>query len=106
MDATSEFRNQDSLFHWFVIASLAGVEITDNITAKPLNLTMQINGEEVNPVAAIRRLEEEHDKMIVSKAKELVEEIKRDVLFPFEDAVLDLTEKLDVLVREKFEEKE
>jgi len=76
MEITERFENRDSFLHWFIIASLTGVEITAHMKSNPMNITMQINGEEVNPLNSIDRLEQQFERMVRDKACSLVEDIK------------------------------
>lgn len=76
MDITDKFENRDTFLHWFIIASLTGVEITEEIKANPMLVTMQINGQEVNPVNSIERLEQQFDRMVKDKACEMIEDLK------------------------------
>lgn len=103
MDMTRQFDERDSFAHWFIIASLSGVKITENIKNRPMDVKMQINGEDVNPEKAILRLEEEFDRMVNSKARELLQEWKGDVMEPFEDKIKDMTESLDGLISDKLQ---
>jgi hypothetical protein len=93
MEITERFENRDSFLHWFIIASLTGVEITAPMKSNPMNITMQINGEEVNPLNSIDRLEQQFERMVRDKACSLVEDIKYK-----------LTERLNTSVGEVLEE--
>jgi len=74
MDLTKEFYESDreDFIHWALIASLTGCDITENMRSKPMNVTMQINGEEVNPLNTLKRLEEVFDEQVMDKAKEIL----------------------------------
>lgn len=101
MDITKRFEDRDSFIHWFIIATLSGVEITENMRDCPRNLTMQLNGEDVNPENAIDRLEEEFNRMVEQKAKEMLDDMRRDILQPFEEKVEEMTGHLDELITSK-----
>ena len=76
MDMAKRFEDRDSFIHWFIIASLTGIEITDAVKSKPMVVTMQINGEEVNPANSIDRLEDQFDRMVRDKACEMFDDLK------------------------------
>ena len=76
MDITEKFEDRDTLLHFFIIASLTGIEITDEIKENPMLVTMQINGQDVNPVNSIERLEQQFDRMVKDTACEMLEELK------------------------------
>ena len=101
MDLTKEFKEHNSFIHWFLIAALTGIEITKEVKAKPRLVTMLINGVEINPLKAITRLEEQFDRMVADKAKEQVEEIKKDIMAPFDEQVEDMTAALKMMVDKK-----
>ena len=79
MNIEERFEDRDSFINWFIIASLAGIEITGEIKSKPMVVTMQINGEEVNPANSIDRLEKQFDRMVKDKACEMIDELKWDL---------------------------
>ena len=101
MDITKQFEDRDAFLHWFLIASLAGIKVEGAVTEVPRNLTMQLNGVDLNPEAALKRLEEQFDKLVAEKAQDLFEEMKRDILEPFEDKVKEMTDAVDSLVSAK-----
>lgn len=101
VDMTQQFEDRDGFLHWFLIASLAGIKVEGAVTEVPRIVTMQLNGVEVNPEAAIKRLEEQFDMLVVEKANELFEELKQDILKPFEDKVEEMTEVVKSLVAAK-----
>ena len=76
MDITEKFKDRGTLLHHFIIASLTGVEITDEMTKYPRILTMQINGQEVNPVNSIERLEQQFDRLVEDEARKMLEDLK------------------------------
>ena len=80
MDVTEKFDDRDSFLHWFIIASLTGVEITEEIRSRPMVVTMQINGEEVNPANYIKRLGEEFDRMVNDKSQEAIEDLRDRII--------------------------
>jgi hypothetical protein len=80
MDLTKEFENRNSFLHWFIIASLTGVDITENIKSDPMDITMQINGEEVNVLNSIKRLEEQFNTLVNDKALELIEGARDELI--------------------------
>lgn len=91
MDITVEYEKRGSFIHWFILASLAGIDVKGKITEVPRNLTMQLNGVETNPLAALTRLEQQFDELVAEKAQELFEEHKANILDPFEEQVKELT---------------
>jgi hypothetical protein len=100
MDMTEQF-DQDQFTRWFMIASLAGVEIEGAVKECPRMVTMQLNDVEINPEAAIKRLEEEFDRQVDKRARAMLEEMKNDILSPFEDKVRELTDAVGSLIKEK-----
>tara|TARA_R110000744_G_scaffold51361_1_gene110620 strand:- start:495 stop:788 length:294 start_codon:yes stop_codon:yes gene_type:complete len=92
MNMTDKFEDRDTFLHWFIIASLTGVEITEEIKANPMLVTMQINGQEVNPANSIERLEQQFDRMVKDKACEMLDDLR-----------FDATEKLGVVMAELIE---
>ena len=62
---------------------------------------MQLNGVEINPLHALKRLEEEFDKLVEKAALEKVTCIKNEILAPFEEQVEDMTNSLKQLVESK-----
>lgn len=101
MDLTKEFKDQESFIHWFIIAAVCGTEITEAMKSEPRNITMQLNGEEIDPKRALLRLEEEFDRCVDKKAEEKIADIKRDILNPFEDEIERLTDTIDEMIAEK-----
>jgi hypothetical protein len=101
MDLTEQYQDRDSFIHWFLICALKGVDITDQIRAEPRKVTMQLNGVELNPMHALKRLEGEFDRLVEKSALEKVEDLKRDILEPFEEQVEDMTSALKKLVESK-----
>ncbi len=78
MDITKEFDCTEGFLHWFTIAALSGVEITEEVRARPLNLTMNLNGSDLNVVNALHRLEQEMDRIIEEKVEERLEKFDSD----------------------------
>lgn len=101
MDITKQFEERDSFLKWFLIASLAGIKVEGVVTDVPRILTLQLNGVDINPEAAIIRLEEQFDRLVAEKAQELFEEMKRDILEPFEDKVKEMTAAVSALLEAK-----
>jgi hypothetical protein len=101
MNMNAEYKNRDSFAHWFIIAALKDIEITENMRSAPKIITMQINGEEVNPTNAILRVEQEFDRNVKLRAKELFEQYKDEIFEPFETKVDEMTKSLDSLINEK-----
>lgn len=92
MDMTEEFKNREGFLHWFLIASLTDVKTkSEKMYKEPRMVTMQLNGVEIDPMRAINRLEEEFDRLVEVKAKEMIEDITDDILDPFNEQVEDLT---------------
>jgi len=83
-----EYRN--SFIEWFIIASFSGIDdkerekIVSIQEEKRKNddnsfeVTMQINGISVNPKTAISGLQEQFNRMVNEKAKEIVDNIISD----------------------------
>ena len=101
MDMTEAFKDRDSFAHWFIIAALKNVEINDKLRTSPKKITMQINGEEVNPSHALMRVEEEFNRLVKVKSAELVDEMKDEIYSPFKEKVEEMTEALDGLINKK-----
>ena len=102
MDVTKEFKDRESFLHWFVIASVAGIKTkSEELCKEPRLITMQLNGVEIDPLRAINRMEEEFDRLVEKKAKELVEDITDDILSPFEEQVEDLTSAVKDIISAK-----
>jgi hypothetical protein len=101
MDMTENFKDRESFIQWFLIAAMAGMDMTETVVAKPSNITMQINGIEMNPLRAIQRMEEEFKRQIEDAANEKVEDLKNEILDPFEEQVQDMTAALKNLVSKK-----
>ena len=72
-DATDDYDN-DEFFKWFLIASLSGMPLNDQIRSVPRNLRLTLNGQEINPLKAIKRLEQQFNSMVNDKASEIVQE--------------------------------
>ena len=98
MDLTKEYKNRDSFIQWFLICALKGVEITENVRNEPRDVKMQLNGVELNPLHALKRLEKEFNRLVEKKALERIEEIENDILEPFNEQVEELTRSLKNLV--------
>lgn len=86
------FEDRDSFHYNFMITALAGQEITDKIKEYPRVVTMQINGEEIDPVRALDRLDKVIDDHIEKRANEIVEGKIADILKPFEEQVEHMTD--------------
>lgn len=76
MDLTKRFEDRGSFINWFIIASLTGIDINDKIKSDPMVVTMQINGEEVNPANSIDRLEQQFDRMVRDTACEMLDDLR------------------------------
>lgn len=100
MDMTENF-DKDEFVKWFIIASIAGVNITDKMRQRPMMITMQVNGIEVDPYRAMKRLEEQYDSIVARKARQMVEELKNDILEPFEDKVMEITQAMEQFINNK-----
>ncbi len=100
MDLTKEYKH-DEFVKWFIIAAITGVEITEVMRTRPMNITMQINGAEIDPYRAMKRLEDEYDDLVARKARQMVEEIKQDILEPFEDKVMEITMAMEQFINNK-----
>lgn len=87
MDMTKEFADRDSFVHWFLIAAIAGQEITDEMKAEPRLIRMTLNNVEIDPLRAIRRLEEEVDRLIEKRATEMVNELHNQLTYLYDDAM-------------------
>ena len=105
MDMSKNFEDRESFVQWFLIAAIAGMEMTEAVVSKPSNITMQINGIEMNPLRAIQRMEEEFKRQIKVAANEKVEDLKNEILNPFEEQVPDMTVALKRLVSDKLRSK-
>lgn len=90
------FEDRESFHFWFMIAAISGTPITEKMQSKPPVITMQLNGEEIDPVQALSRLKEEFDRQVNEKALLLLEQAKETFFEPLE-------EKMEQ-VREKFED--
>jgi hypothetical protein len=101
MNMNDEFKDRDSFAHWFIIAALSDTKITENLRSEPKIVTMQINGEDVNPTKAILRLEQEFDRNVKLRAKELFEQYKDEIFEPLGTKVEEMTKSLDSLINEK-----
>ncbi|MFA7287249.1 MAG: hypothetical protein WC055_00055 [Melioribacteraceae bacterium] len=97
----NKFTDTKSFHHWFMISALSGIDITEEIKSIPRVITMQINGVEINPEKALSRLEEEFDGLVEKEAKKMVQEMKNDILDPFEEKVRELTEGIEELIENK-----
>ena len=98
VDVTDVFdnRRQDEEFlHWFLIASITGEPITEEMKANPKILEMAINGEKINPVRAIKRLEEDFDRMVENRAKALVDEIQGQIYNAVNDGLCVARREID-----------
>ena len=100
MDLTEQFKHHPFI-NWFIIAAVTGVDITEAMKRGTKDITMQVNGDEVDPLRALTRLEEEFDRMIEIRASELIEDLKRDILTPFEDKVDEIRGELDKMLTDK-----
>ena len=99
MDITEKFEDRHSFLHWFIIASLTGIEITDKIRSHPMLVTMQINGQEVNPVNSINRLEDQFNRMVEDKACAMLESMRTEI-----DDKLDLGfEDLECIIKKGYD---
>lgn len=101
MDMTENFNDRKSFVQWFLIAAMADMGMTEAVVAVPSNITMQINGIEMNPLHAIQRMEEEFNLRIEEIVNERVVELKDEILDPFEEQVQDMTAALKALVCKK-----
>lgn len=97
------FEDKDSFNYWFMIASLTDIDITDNIKDYPRVITMQINGDEINPENALKRLKEECDHKVNEKAKELAEQMKYEILDPISEKLVDIENSIDKQFEEYIE---
>jgi len=100
MDLTKQYEKRESFVNWFLICALSGVEITDQVRDKPRNVTMQLNGVEINPLHAIDRLEGEFDRLVEKSVQEKIEQLKTSILNPLEeqigDMITDLKQNIDL----------
>lgn len=100
MDMTDQFSDRESFINWFLIAALSGVEITDKVRSEPRMVTMQLNGVEINPLAALKRLEEQFDRVVSEEAKKLFEEKQRAIFSPFEDKIREMSECVSSIIEQ------
>lgn len=100
MDITEEFKKREFV-NWFIIASLKGIDITDVVKSEPRIVTMQINGVEINPLNAIKRLEKEFDHQIQKEVDMRFESLKADILNPIDDEITDMLSDLRKLIDNK-----
>lgn len=106
MDLTEEFKN-DQFVKWFIIAAISdGSTITDEMSDLPREITMQINNVEIDPLRAMKRLEEEFDRNVELRSKELVEDMKNEIFEPFENKVQEVTDVLNKYLSDKVSKKE
>lgn len=100
MDLTQEFDKTDSFIHWFIICALVGIDITEEVKKRPIDIKMTINEVEMNPLASLKRLEEEFDRLVDKKANEKIDIITDNIIEPFQEKIQELTDKLHELVFE------
>ena len=86
-DLTAEMKQSESFISWFLIAALAGDEITENHMAYPRIVTMQLNGEELDVKQALNRLESEHRRQIKETAHQLLQERCDALLEPLSEQI-------------------
>lgn len=70
MDVTKEYKERDSFLKWFMIAALSGVDMKSGVIEVPRNLVLTLNGIELNVIHALKRLEEEFDRIVDAKVDE------------------------------------
>jgi len=99
-----EFEDRYSFHNWFMITSIVGCDITDKMKEYPHIVTMQVNGEEVDPIRALHRLDNSIDDHVAHQAKNLIEDHINDIIKPFEDTIADLTDELHKLIAVKIKE--
>ncbi len=95
MDITNEFEKRKSFLNWSVICSLKGIEITDQLSSNPRDLTMILNGVELNPINFFKRIEEEFDRAVEEKANEKLEQAKHDILDEYQEKVDEITNEIE-----------
>lgn len=72
-------------FHWFIIAALAGQEITEEMRQEIKDITLTLNNQEIDVVRAINRLEEKVDRRIKESAMELANKQIEATIFPIRE---------------------
>jgi hypothetical protein len=96
MNIDKQFEDRDSFLHWFIIAALTGVTITDNMKSdKETNITMQLNGVEINPINSINRLEDQFDRMVKDKSIELIRDMQFEMQEELYTAFVGIVNKLN-----------
>ena len=98
MDLTKSFEDKEFI-HWAIIASVTGCKVTDKMSATPFDITMQINGEEVNPLNILTRMEEQYDYQVAKEAKSILKSATYDLTESIQEMVNDfetsLSRKID-----------
>ena len=70
-----------------------------NIT--PTNLTMQINGIEIDPLHFIKKLEEQYQWQVERLATKLVDDLRDDALDPLTELLDDVTSAIKQTIKDK-----
>ena len=100
----NKFDDRYSFQFNFMIYAVSGLELTDKMKEHPRKITMQLNGEEIDPERALDRLDKAIPEYVEERAKEIIEDKIMEILSPFEDRVAEIADDLRTIISTKIKE--